>query len=233
MEEGLGQLAGEQWLGKVPEELLDHVGHVVGRLVLVAHEVRGRLALLPQGLDTRLHPGLPEQADLRVKSHNVYLFIQRHSYIFQAGHFVQMRLSAKHSSWMSIKTLLRRQLLPLTKYHIRSAWTGWLCETIHHVAKASVADCSVANASLANDSLANTLLSYVSATKASVANTSVSSMLVPLMLAWLILVGLTLVSLMLVWLMLAWLILAPLMLVSLMLGCRASPKWVLHTGGGE
>ena len=67
MEESLGQLAGEQWLWKVPEELLDHVGHVVGRLVLVAHEVRRRLALLPQGLDTRLHARLPEQPDLGVK----------------------------------------------------------------------------------------------------------------------------------------------------------------------
>ena len=40
VEKGLAELVGEQGLGEVPEELLHHVRHVVGRLVLVADVLR-------------------------------------------------------------------------------------------------------------------------------------------------------------------------------------------------
>ncbi|TNN54099.1 hypothetical protein EYF80_035720 [Liparis tanakae] len=52
-------------LRQVSEELFDHVGHVVRRLVLVAHGVGGQLTLLPQSLDTGLHAGFAEQSHLR------------------------------------------------------------------------------------------------------------------------------------------------------------------------
>ena len=64
MEEGLSQLAGQQRFREVSEELLDHVGHIVGRLVLVVDVVRGVLSHLSQSLDPRLHPRLTKQAHL-------------------------------------------------------------------------------------------------------------------------------------------------------------------------
>lgn len=66
VQEGLAQLAGQQRLRQISEELLHHVGHVVRRLVLIAHRVRRELALLPQRLDARLHARLAEQSHLRV-----------------------------------------------------------------------------------------------------------------------------------------------------------------------
>lgn len=56
MEEGLPQLAGEQRLREIPEELLHHVSHIIGRLVLIVHIVWRILIHLPEGLNSRLHP---------------------------------------------------------------------------------------------------------------------------------------------------------------------------------
>lgn len=64
MEEGFSQFAGEQRLGKISEELLDHVGHVVGRLVLVIHVLRRVLVHLPESLDARFDSGLAEETHL-------------------------------------------------------------------------------------------------------------------------------------------------------------------------
>lgn len=36
VEEGLAELVGEEWLRKVPKELLHHIRHIVSGLVLVA-----------------------------------------------------------------------------------------------------------------------------------------------------------------------------------------------------
>lgn len=55
VEEGLAELAAEQGLGQVAEELLHHVRHVVSRLVLVADVLGEALVHLPQGVDPRLH----------------------------------------------------------------------------------------------------------------------------------------------------------------------------------
>lgn len=67
MQEGFPQLARKQRLGQIPEELLDHVGHVVRRLVLVAHVIRTELTLLPQSLNPRLHTRFTEQTHLKDK----------------------------------------------------------------------------------------------------------------------------------------------------------------------
>lgn len=66
MEEGFSQFAGEQRLGKISEELLDHVSYVVGGLVLVIHVLRGVLVHLPESLDARFDPGLAEKTHLEV-----------------------------------------------------------------------------------------------------------------------------------------------------------------------
>lgn len=65
MQERFPQLAREQRLRQVSEELFDHVGHVVGRLVLIVYGVRAQLTLLSQGLDTGLDARFPEQSNLR------------------------------------------------------------------------------------------------------------------------------------------------------------------------
>lgn len=66
MEEGFSQFAGEEWLRKISEELLDHVGHIVGGLVLVIHILWRVLVHLPESLDARFHSGLAEKTHLEI-----------------------------------------------------------------------------------------------------------------------------------------------------------------------
>lgn len=67
MEEGLPQLAGEQRLRQIPEELLHHVGHIIGRLILIVHIVWRTLIHVPQSLNPRLHPRLTKETHLEAK----------------------------------------------------------------------------------------------------------------------------------------------------------------------
>lgn len=66
MEEGFSQFAGEERLGKISEELLDHVGHIVGGLVLIIHILWRVLVHLPESLDPRFHSGLAEETHLEI-----------------------------------------------------------------------------------------------------------------------------------------------------------------------
>lgn len=66
MEESFSQLAGEERLGKISEELLDHVGHIVGGLVLIIHILRRVLVHLPESLDARFHSRLAEESHLEI-----------------------------------------------------------------------------------------------------------------------------------------------------------------------
>ena len=67
MEEGLPQFAGEQRLRQVPEELLHHISHIIGRLILIVHIVWGTLIHLPESLNSRLHPGLTKETHLEAE----------------------------------------------------------------------------------------------------------------------------------------------------------------------
>lgn len=60
MEEGLSEFAGEQWLRKVSEKLLHHVGYVICALILIVYTLWRTLTHLSQSLDPRLHPRLTE-----------------------------------------------------------------------------------------------------------------------------------------------------------------------------
>lgn len=67
LEEGLRQLAGEQRLGQIPEVLLQHVCHVVGRLALVVDPSpvgAAGFVHLAESLDARLDSRLPEESHL-------------------------------------------------------------------------------------------------------------------------------------------------------------------------
>lgn len=68
VEEGLSEFAGEQWLRKVSEKLLHHVGHVVRTLILVVYTFWRTLAHLSQSLDPRLHPRLTEKTHLTTET---------------------------------------------------------------------------------------------------------------------------------------------------------------------
>lgn len=67
LEEGLGQLAGEQRLWQISEVLLQHVCHVIGRLALVVDPSpvgAAGFVHLAESLDARLDSRLPEESHL-------------------------------------------------------------------------------------------------------------------------------------------------------------------------
>lgn len=64
VKEGLPQLAREKRLRKVSEKLLHHVGHIIGRLVLVVDVFWGALIHLPQSQNPGFYSRLPEQPNL-------------------------------------------------------------------------------------------------------------------------------------------------------------------------
>lgn len=71
LEEGLRQLAGEQGFWQISEVLLQHVGHVVSRLALVADSspiCATRLVHLTKSLDTRFNARFSEKTNLDGKS---------------------------------------------------------------------------------------------------------------------------------------------------------------------
>lgn len=51
MEESFSQFAGEERLGKISEELLDHVSYIIGRLIFVIHILWRVLIHLSESLD--------------------------------------------------------------------------------------------------------------------------------------------------------------------------------------
>ncbi len=65
MKEGFTQFAGQKWLRQIPEELFDHVSHIVCRLVFIVDIIWRILIHLSESLDTRLHSRLAKETHLR------------------------------------------------------------------------------------------------------------------------------------------------------------------------
>lgn len=67
MEKGLSEFAGEQWLRKVSEKLLHHVGYVICTLILIVYALWRTFTHLSQSLNARLHTRLTEKPHLSTK----------------------------------------------------------------------------------------------------------------------------------------------------------------------
>lgn len=65
VKKGFSHLAGEERFRQISEELFNHVGHVIRRLVLVADVFRRAFTHLPQSMNARLHARFAEKADLK------------------------------------------------------------------------------------------------------------------------------------------------------------------------
>jgi len=64
VEEGFTQFTGQKWLRKIPEELFDHISHIIRRLVFIVDIIWRTLIHLSESLDTRLHSRLAKKAHL-------------------------------------------------------------------------------------------------------------------------------------------------------------------------
>lgn len=102
VEESLPKFAGEQRLRQISEKLLHHVGHIVGRLILVVHIVWRALIHLPESLDSGLHPWLTKETHLQGEREEFVLTQQpteRGNYLYNmSSHYIG---SLKPSYWIS------------------------------------------------------------------------------------------------------------------------------------